>query len=201
MLDLGDLLVRKLLEMGEVEAEALVGDIGSFLLHMGAEDLAQGAVHQMRAAVVVGDALPSGGIDNKLESSRAVLRQALGDMDREVVLLDGVEYADALAVLALEESGVSDLTAHLSVERSTVEHELEHFLVLLDDGALLEQESSVHLGGVEADELDFLAAMVLHPVAESIGGGVAGALLLLAELLLESVHVDRKSVFGRDELG
>ena len=43
--------------------------------------------------------------------------------------------------------------------------------------------------------------MVLHPVAEGIGGGVAGALLLLAELLLESVHVHREAVFGRDELG
>ena len=39
------------------------------------------------------------------------------------------------------------------------------------------------------------------PVAEGVGGGVAGAFLLLAELGVEAVDVDLKPVFGGDELG
>ena len=96
-------------------------------------------------------------------------------------------------------AGVSDLAAHLSVERSPVEHELEHLPVLLLHAALPEQPRSFHRGAVIAHEL-LLAREIFHPVAELVGCGVPRALLLLEHLGLEALDVHAETVFGGDEL-
>ena len=196
-----DLLVGELLEVGEVEAEVLVAHEGALLLHVFPENLAEGAVEQVRAAVVALDPAAAGGVDPEGEAAAAVLREPLGYVDGEVVLLDGVADAHLLPVFRHEHSGVADLAAHLPVERGAVEDELEHLLVLLHHGPLLEEQGAGGLGLVVAGELHVLAVVVDGPVAEAVGGGVAGPLLLLAELHVEVVDVDLVAVLCGDEFG
>ena len=200
MLHLADLGIAELFEMAEVEAEVVVADIGSLLLNMGSEHLAQHLVEEVGATVVVGDFLPALGIHHEGEFAFAVLRKLLGNMHREVVFLDGVQDGYLLAVGGNDVAGVPYFTSHLAVERSAVEDELEHLLVLLHHLAVLEQTGSRSGGLVIAGEMA-LALAEFGPVAELVGGGIAGTLLLLAELHLEAFEVYGVAVFGCDKLG
>ena len=193
-----DLLVGELLEVGEIEAEILVANERSLLLHMSANDLAQCTVQQVGAGVIVGYALPAGGIHFEGESTFRIGGQTVRDMDGEVVLLDGVENLDFLSVGGDGNAGIADFAAHLSVERSGAEHQLKHLFVLLHHLAALQQQHSGLLHGVVAGELHILAFVVDGPVAKFIGGGVTGALLLFAELHLEAFQIHLVSLLARD---
>ena len=65
---------------------------------MGAEHFAQYLVEKVGASVVVGDFLPALRIHHKGEFAFAVLREALCNMNRKIVFLDGVEDGYLLAV-------------------------------------------------------------------------------------------------------
>ena len=121
-------------------------------------------------------------------------------VDGEPILLDGVGDSDLLPAFGDEETGVSDLSAHLSVERSTVEDKLEHLLVFLLHRPLPEESGPFDREVVIAHEFLF-ARIVFDPVAEFIGGGVAGSLLLLEEFGIETVHVDGVTVLAGDQFG
>ena len=151
--------------------------------------------------MVVRDLLPAGSIDRQGEGAVGIVRKALGYVDCKIVLLDAVEYADALAAGVGDGAGIAYLAAHLAVERCAVEHELQHFLVLLDYGAALKQEGAFEGGGVVSGELHILALVVHCPVAESVGGGVAGAVFLLLEFHLEAFVVNGEAALGGDEVG
>ena len=196
-----DLLVGELLEVGEVEAEVLVAHIGALLLDVGAYDLAQGLVQQVGATVVVRDLLPADGIHPEGELAIAVGRDPVGDVYGKVVLLDGVEDLYLLSGSRNCDAGVAYLAAHLSVERSAVEYELEHLLVLLHHLAALEELRAGLLDGVVARELHVLALIVDGPVAEFVGGGVARAFLLLAEFHLEAVQVHLVALLAGNQFG
>ena len=121
-------------------------------------------------------------------------------MDGEPVLLDGIGYGNLLAALGNYGSGISDLASHLSVERSAVEDELNHLLVLLLYYSLLQELCILDFSAVIAQELT-LARTVLHPVAEFVGGGIARPLLLLLQLGLEAFEVHCISIFCGNEFG
>ena len=173
--------------------------VGALLLHVGAENLAQGPVHQVGAAVVVGYLLTACGVDLKPEGSGAVLRQTLRDMDGELVLLDGVEDLYRFSVGGGNGAGVAYLSAHLSVERGAVEDQLQHLLVLLHHGAALEELCALEDGAVVAGKLHVLAVVVDRPVSKAVGGGVAGAVFLLLELLAKAFKVDGIATLGGNE--
>ena len=200
-LDRHGLLVGHLGEMAEVEAQVIGADVGTLLLDVGAEDLAQGGVHQVGGRMVGGDLEPACGVDGQGERLGAVLRQPLGDVDGQVVFLDGVEDGDLLAALGLDPARVTDLAAHFRIERGAVEDQLEEGLVLLLDDTLLQKGGTFDDGGVIAEEFDFLAAAELGPVAEFVGGGGAGTLLLLGQFGLEAVQVDGVAALGGDQFG
>ena len=111
-------------------------------------------------------------------------------MDCEIVLLYGVEDVDSLSAFRLDISGITDLSSHLRIERSAVEHELEHCLVLLLYGALLDEADTVNVSVVVAEEFLFLAIVVLDPVAEFVGSGLSCPFLLLLELGIELFQID-----------
>ena len=115
-------------------------------------------------------------------------------MYSEVVLLHGVEDLDALTVLSFDITGISNLTAHLCVERSAVKHKLEEFLVFLLDGALLEEAGAGDAEGVVTLK-HYIGLIEHHPVSEFVGGGVAGALLLLLKLYVEVLDVYGEALF------
>ena len=164
-----------------------------------AEGFAQHLVEKVGTAVVAGDACPSGCVHHELELTCAAGRHLLGNVDGEAVLLEGVDDVDLLAVGGNDEAGVADLATHLAVERSAVEDELEHLPVLLDYSAAPEQFCAADGGVVVAYEFA-LALEIFGPVAELVGCGVAGAVLLLLEVLVEAVQIDLEAVLGGDEL-
>ena len=185
--------------MGEVETELSIGNIRSLLLNMGSEDLAQSLIEEVCTGVIVRNFLTALCVYYEGEACIAVLGEFLRDMDCKAVFLDGVEDIDPFAG-GLDISGISYLAAHLSVERSFVEDELEHLLVLLNNGTLPEEFGSLDSRIVIADEKR-VSFRILYPVAEFVCGSVAGALFLLLELYIEAVQVYCIAVLACDQLG
>ena len=195
MFHLSQFLVGDFGEVGEVESEIVRTDEGALLLDMGAEDFPQGMVQKMGSGVVRSDIEPSGGVNLQCESPFAVLRDALGDVDRKIVLLDCVEDPDMLPACRDHFSGVADLATHFRVEGGAVEDELDHGLVLLLDGAALHQPYPFELEVVISEEGLLLTFGVHCPVAELVGGGVPGPLFLFLQLDIEAVHIELLSIF------
>ena len=183
-----NLLVGEFLEVREVETKTSIVYIRAFLLHVRAQNLTQGLVHKVSTRVVVRYLLTSLRIHHESKFPFAVLRKLVGDVHDKIILMNGIEYHYLLAVGAQGIAGISYLTAHLSVERSALEHELKHSLVLLNDGALLEKLYALDGSVVVAVE-HALAAVIFGPIPELIGRSVTRAVLLLLKSYLEAVQV------------
>ena len=112
-------------------------------------------------------------------------------MNRKVVFLHSVQNVDPLAALRLDVTGIANLATHLRVERSAVEHKLIHGLVLLFYSTLLDEAYAVDVGIIVAEELFFLAVVILDPVAEFVGCSLTGSVFLLLELSVELLEVYR----------
>ena len=122
-------------------------------------------------------------------------------MDREVVLLDGVDDLDLLSALGKDVSCVAYLSTHLCIERSALEHELVHGLVLRLHCAVACELDSFKFCGIVSEELDVVAMSELNPVARFDCSGVARPVLLLLEFHLESFDVDCISLLRSNEFG
>ena len=122
-------------------------------------------------------------------------------MDCKVVLLHGVEDVDSLAAFGFDVSCVTYLATHFSIERSAVEHELIHHLVLLLYRTLLDEADAVDIGIVITEEFLFLTIMVLDPVAEFIGSSLTGSVLLLLEFSVKLFKVNRIAFLRSDKFG
>ena len=197
---MADFFVGHLGKVAEVEAQALVIDQRAFLLDMAAQNLPQGGVHQVRCAVVVGNALTACRVDGSGKSRLGVLWQLLGDVDDEVVLLHRINNTNGF-VFGSQGAGVAHLTAHFGVERGLVQHDLKVFLLLGDHLAEAQDVTFTGEFGV-ADKLGGLFALVHHhPVAVGFFGGFARAVFLLFEVSLEAVHIHVDALFGGHQLG
>ena len=168
---------------------------------MCSEDFPKGVVQKVGSRVVSCYPEPAASIDLQGESSFAVLGNALGYVDRQVVLLDCVEDPDLLSAGGDDGTGVADLASHLGIERSLVENQLEHCLVLLLHGTLLQEADFLKFEAVVAEEGFFLSIVIDCPVAELVGCGIPGPLFLLLELDIEAVHVDGIAVLSCNQAG
>ena len=153
----------------------------------------------MGRSVVGGDPEPAFPVDPEGECPFAVFGDALGDVDGKVILLDGIQYPYLFPASGDDGSGISYLSTHLGIERSLVEYELEHRLVLLFDGALLQEPDTFQFEAVISEECFLFTIVIYRPVAEFVGRGVPGSVLLLLEFHVEAFHVDGIAVFGGDE--
>ena len=95
-------------------------------------------------------------------------------------------------------SGIADLSAHLTIEGSSVEDNLIEDLALLLDFAITE-DAGLTLVFIVSDKTLF-ALSHTHPVTVLYGSSIAGTLLLLLHLHAEAFLVDRKAMFRTDEL-
>ena len=165
---------------------------------MRAEHLAQRLVQEVRGRVVVGRSLPLLGIDHCPEFRGGVLGQLLDDLDDLAVLLLGGHHGDAL-VGTLDVADVADLAARIAVEGRAVEDQLVGGASLGGHAAVA---GDVHRVGerVVARENTLLERHELHPVVRIAGRGVARALLLRLQLLLEGLQVDADALFAGDQL-
>ena len=186
--------------MREIETEIIRSHKRTLLLNMRSENLAESLMEKVGATVVVLYIASSCGINHQAETSAAIRRQFLGDMNRQVVFLHGVENLDSLAVLTFNISRVTDLTSHFSVERSAVEDKLNHLLILLFHRSVAGETRAVNFREVVAEELHTVAMVELNPVSKLVGGGVAGPVLLLLQLGLKSFKVNGISFLGGYEL-
>ncbi len=185
-------------EVREVEAKIVGTDIGTLLFDMGAEHAPEREVHQVRGGVVVGDLQSPLRIYPEDEGLGTVGRNLLGDVDRQVVLLHGVENIDLLAALGKNVAGVSDLPAHFRVERCAVENQLKQRLVLLLHGAVLQKTRAFDLRPIIAEKRLFFSFSADHPVAEFVGRRVAGSVFLFLQFGVEALHVHGETILAGD---
>ncbi len=152
-------------KVGEVEAETIRMNRGAGLLDVGAEDLAQGGVEQVRAGVVALDGVAARAIDYGVDVIA----------DSEVLLEDGFVGADSLdgknaagdlgdggvAVGGGEPAGVADLAAGVAIEAGVIE----------DDFDLIAGFGGGNTDAVFDDGEDFGVVGVELLVADEVGLG------------------------------
>ena len=137
-LDSGELVGRHGLEVREVEAQPVGSNKGARLVHVLAQDLLQRGVQEVRRGVVAADELTAAVVDGGAH------RGTHADLALNDLALVGGEAALAvqrvldpqLEAVREDPAGVTDLAAHLAVERGAVEHDLD-LLALLGRGDLL----------------------------------------------------------------
>ena len=165
---------------------------------MATQHFAQGGIKQVGARVVGSTGSALLGIYASHHGGFGMLRQLLGEVDRQVVLFLGVENLDGLE-FADQYTGVAYLTSTLGIERGLVEHNLVERLVLLlhlavtqDGGLVFGIVIAYKLGGTLAER---------NPVARLHRSGVARTLLLLLHLGIKGLDVGRHAVLAQDEFG
>ena len=122
-------------------------------------------MEKVSSRVVVLDLTSALSVDVEAEALSAVSRNALCNVDSEVVLFDCVDDLDLLAALREDVSGVTNLTTHLSVERSALEYELEHSLVLRLHCTVTCELNTLEICAIVTYELDVVAVCELNPVS------------------------------------
>ena len=127
-----------------------------------------------------------------------IFRQRLNDVYALIVFAFGVDDVDGF-VLAYQHALVAYLSAHLAIEGSGVEHQLEEGVLLLCYLAVA-QDVALIFGVVVSYKLLFALAQH-HPVAILYSGGVAGALFLLLHLGVKLFLVDGVTVLAADKFG
>src|SRR5574344_645042 len=116
--------------------------------------------------MVVCNLEPSAFVHVKCERLSAVCRNFLCKMNGKIVLLDSVEDGDLLSSFRKDITGISDFTAHFRIERSAVEYQLVHNLVLGFDSTLFQKIHAFQFGVVVSEELLLFSLSVYRPVSE-----------------------------------
>ena len=162
------------------------------------QNLTQGLVNQVGCGVVGLAGVTLVSIHAGHHGSLGVLGQLLGNVHRQTVLLLGVNYIDCLE-FAYNHALVTYLAAHLCIERGLVQDNLVDYTALLlylavaQDGCLVFSEIITYKLGLTLTEH--------YPVTVLYGGGITGAGLLLAHLLIELVNVGAHAVLTQYEFG
>ena len=163
------------------------------------EHLAQGLMYEMCCRMVGGAAGSVLFIYTGGEYLCRIGGNAVGQMDRNIVLPLCVENLDSFPVFAGKCAGVAHLATHFGIERCFSEHYLVIFLSFLPYLAVSEY-GCLGFGAVVAYKLH-IALTYLHPVGGFRGGGVAGTLFLLLHLSVESGLVYAHSLLAQYEFG
>ena len=183
--------------MREVETQGVGADKRAFLLYVVAENLLQRMVEQVGGCMVCCTCLTLVGIDACHEVGIEVLWQFLDDVYALVVLTLGIDDGYRFG-LADENTAVANLSAHLAIKWSGVEHKLVVCVFFLCHLSVAQYVTFV-FGVVVAHEQLF-ALSQFYPVAVLHGCSVACTFLLLLHFLVELKSIDGKSVFTTDKL-
>ena len=117
-------------------------------------------------------------------------------MYRQVVFTLGIYYIQFL-IVSDQPSGITDLSAHLCIERSLVQDDLEKFFILLFD-LTVTQDLGFTFEQVVTDELGF-AFFQNHPVACLDSGSIAGTFFLFLHFGIELFDIYLHTVFTQDQ--
>ena len=190
--------------MREVEAQPVGCHHRPHLAHMGAEDLAQRRVHEVRGGVVALDVAASRFVHDGLCGRRLEAVPEAPHHGAAPVHLLHVLDGDLPAV-ALHHAGVAHLAARLGVERILLEHHLDHALLLAarqhvghGAGRLVPDPFLLRLG-LDRDPLP-LAASRLDQRAADLEARLLRAATLLGERAVEPLRVHSLAALGGDEL-
>ncbi len=128
-LDLPQLFFGDFLEMRKIKPQSIGLHQGSFLFHMGSQDLAQRFVQKVRCAVVPRTGQLRGPIDHGVEQIFDVAGNLVDHVNDQVVFLFGIQDAIGGAISSGDGAAVSNLTSTLRIERRLVKDGLnEGFL-------------------------------------------------------------------------
>ncbi len=164
---LGDLGLRKSLEVSKVKAQAIGGYQRACLMHVVAQHLLKSSVQQVGGSVVATDKLAAAivhlGGDDVAHTHEAALDGAF--VGNEAVMGDGVLYLHA-KLDARELAGIADLAAHLGIEGGAIKHDLHLVAGLGTQDALAVAHNGQH--GAAAKLALLIAAKLggIHRVRE-----------------------------------
>ena len=164
---------------------------------MVAQYLLQTVVEQVGGSMVGSAALTAVDVYTSHEVGCQVLWQLLYDVDALVVLALGVDNLDGL-VLVDEYTLVTNLSTHLTIEWSVVEYQLVEAVLLLCHLAVAQDVALIFCIVVTHEVL--VAFLQYFPVTVLHGGSIAGTLLLLLHLLVETGCVYGVTILTADEL-
>ncbi len=192
--------------MGEVETQLLVGDVGSCLDSVRAEDLAQGGVEEVGRRVVPRDPLPPLRVDpeaspvTNLEVSLENLH--LVDECAVRVLLHVQDLASPLPAEVLHPADIGNLSAGLGVERRYVEDDRPEITANIKDL----DDVCIYLSPLVSDELGSFLPGVNHLSVDGSRDSDlrcqhARPLALAPHRRPEPQPVDGDSALNRDLLG
>ena len=118
-------------------------------------------------------------------------------MYRLVVFTLGVDNLNGLSLID-KHTTITDLSAHLTIERGVIEHHLIELILLLRHLAVTENMTLIF--GIVITHKLLLACSEFRPVGVLDGSGIAGTLLLLLHLYIELCFIDGKTVLTTDQL-
>ena len=151
---LAELVIGYFGEVAEVEAQQLFVYQRAFLGHVGANNLAQRGLQQVRGRVVALNLGAAGVVDAAGELGAQIFGQIQDGVHDEVVFLLRVQHAH-LAQRRLQVARVANLPPRLGVERRLVEHDLVLSFAFAV-GAAVAQNAGWGLVLVVADECGLL---------------------------------------------
>ena len=127
-----------------------------------------------------------------------MFRQLLGNVDRKVVFLLGIDNLNRFK-FAAQYTGITHLTTAFSIERSVAQYDLVKCLVLLLHLTVAENRCFI-FSIVITHEVGF-ALVQGNPVACFYGSRIAGTFLLLLHFGLEFFFVHGHAVFTENQFG
>ena len=136
------------------------------------------------------------GIYTGHELGCGILWQLLHDMYCLVVLTLRVDDVNGLCLVA-DDTTVTNLSTHLTIEWGIVEYELIELILLLCDLSVSEDVTLI-FGIVITYEL-LLTCGKFYPVAILDSSSIAGALLLLLHLYIKLRFINGKAVLATDQ--
>ena len=196
MFHFAELLRSDFLEVREVETQRVRSYERSFLFYVCAENLTQCFVEQVRTRVVGSTSRTLVGVHTSHHRSIQVFRKLLGDVDRKVVFLLGINDVDGFK-FADQHTGVTHLTTAFCIERSVAQNDLIQGLVLLFY-LTVAQDAGFIFSIVVTDESGFTFFQG-NPVACFYGSGVTCTFFLLLHFCLETFHIGCQAVFTQNQ--
>ena len=163
------------------------------------KNLAKSLVEKVCSRVIVLNLASSLRIYMEAEALSAVCRNALCNVNSEVVFLDGIDNVYLFATLRKNVSCVTHLTTHLCIERRTLKHELIHSLVLCLNCTVAGKLNSLELCVIITKELDVVTVCKFNPVTRLDRSCITSSVLLLLKLCLEALDINLVALLRSDE--
>ena len=183
------LLIGYFAMMRKVKSQLDVIDVRAFLFDVRSQHLTQSVVKKMCRSVVRFYRITLFFVHFHQKRLVKNTRQLLYDVESQLIFFQSVRYA-CLSSLILDITAVSDLSAHLCIERSSVKNQLIAGIVFVCYLSV-SQKSAFGLKSVVSDKFSqAFKRHNLHPVVSKALCGIARTLFLFGKVSFKTRHIN-----------